>query len=155
MAAEIKATFPHFLVVSNVRPPRMKSFEVYYNNKLLFSKLETNKFPNMEDLLKVIEDERAVAAPAWDAKRERILNEDKFETVAYIITSTIVVVGIAVVIAYDRELFIIPPSACKTGCRIFGEYDSVIGYTALIGVPVGVACRFLYLKYWMGVDFTQ
>ncbi|MBI45522.1 MAG: hypothetical protein CMG66_05100 [Candidatus Marinimicrobia bacterium] len=37
-------------IIGNSKPPRTGSFEVLINNKLVFSKLDSNLFPNSEEI---------------------------------------------------------------------------------------------------------
>lgn len=49
--------YPDSNIESNISPPRTGSFEVTINNKLKYSKFETNEFPNENEIISWLEKE--------------------------------------------------------------------------------------------------
>ena len=50
----IKKLNPNIIVNGNETPPRSGAFEITINNKLVYSKFETNIFPNEEQIKKIL-----------------------------------------------------------------------------------------------------
>lgn len=50
----IKKITPESIIVGNETPPRTGAFEITINNKLTYSKFETEDFPSEEEIKKIL-----------------------------------------------------------------------------------------------------
>ena len=50
VSKQIKKIMPSAQVIGNSKPPRSGAFEVTINGKLIYSKFQTEKFPNTEEI---------------------------------------------------------------------------------------------------------
>ena len=50
MSKQIKKIVPDAIIKGNIKPPRSGAFEVTINNKLVYSKFQTEEFPQMGDI---------------------------------------------------------------------------------------------------------
>ena len=46
---------PKIIVKGNENPPRTGAFEITFKDKLLFSKFETNQFPNDNEIMEIVD----------------------------------------------------------------------------------------------------
>ena len=52
MSKLIKLNFLNVIIKGNIKSPRTGAFEVTLNNKLIFSKFKTNRFPTENEISK-------------------------------------------------------------------------------------------------------
>ena len=50
VSKQIKKIFPDSIIEGNSKPPRSGAFEVTINNKLVYSKFQTEEFPQKGDI---------------------------------------------------------------------------------------------------------
>ena len=52
MSKQIKMNYSDVKIVGNSSPPRTGAFEVTFNNELIFSKFQKNRFPTKDEISK-------------------------------------------------------------------------------------------------------
>ena len=53
---DIKKLFPNVIIIGNENPPRTGAFEISVNNKLIYSKFQTDAFPTKEKIKELLID---------------------------------------------------------------------------------------------------
>jgi len=56
VSKDIKEIFPHAIINGNKNEPRTGAFEITVNNKLIYSKLQTNNFPTKDEIRALLND---------------------------------------------------------------------------------------------------
>ena len=51
----IKKLNPNCIINGNEQPPRSGAFEITINNRLVYSKFETNQFPNQQEIREILD----------------------------------------------------------------------------------------------------
>ena len=52
----IKKLNPDIKIIANEKPPRSGSFEITFDNNLVYSKFETNEFPSEQNIVEILND---------------------------------------------------------------------------------------------------
>ena len=56
VSKEIKEIFPNAIIKGNKNEPRTGAFEITVNNKLIYSKFQTNSFPTKDEIRTLLND---------------------------------------------------------------------------------------------------